>query len=139
MNDFSLDELSVGMTAQLTAVMDAARFDSFRKLMGDENPLHSDREYAVSQGYPDRVCYGMLTASLLSALAGVYLPGKRSLIHSVEINITKPVILNDTLTVEGTIKEIDDTFGFITVGVKIFNQHGEKVLRGKMIIGVSKS
>lgn len=138
MNDYRLNDIFVGMKESFTAVMDEVRFDRFRELTGDENPLHCDREYAVEHGYKDRVCYGMLTASLLSALAGVYLPGRRSLIHSVEVNMTKPVILNDVLTVEGTVKEIDGTFGFINVRVNIFNQHGEKVMRGKIIVGVSE-
>jgi 3-hydroxybutyryl-CoA dehydratase len=138
MNHYRFNDIFVGMKESFTAVMDEERFDAFRALTGDENPLHCDREYAMSHGYPDRICYGMLTASLLSTLAGVYLPGQRSLIHSVAVNMTKPVILNDVLTVEGIVKDMDETFRFIHIKVNIFNQHGEKVMRGKMIVGVSE-
>ncbi|MBQ9091319.1 MAG: hypothetical protein IJY52_03500, partial [Anaerotignum sp.] len=48
----------------------------FLAITGDINPLHNDQEFAQKQGHPDKVAFGMLTASFLSTLAGVYLPGR---------------------------------------------------------------
>ena len=78
----------------------------------------------------------MLTASFMSAAAGMYLPGKRSLIHKVEAEFPKPVYVGDTLLVEGKITEKDDAFRLIYLKIVIKNGQGEKVLRGKMRIQV---
>ena len=77
----------------------------------------------------------MLTASFLSTLVGVYLPGERSLIHSVETKFTKPVYIGDVLNVCGEVVEINDTVKQIVLKVEIRNQYEEKVLRGKMKVG----
>ena len=82
------------------------------------------------------MAFGMLTASFLSTLAGVYLPGKNSLIHEVEVKFAKPVYPGDTLKVTGNVSEKNDTFRLFWMKVTITNQKGEKVLRGKMRVGV---
>lgn len=105
-------------------------------MTSDDNPLHTSNEYAVAHGYSGKVCYGLLTASMLSTLAGVYLPGEKSLIHSVNINFVKLVLENEQLTVKGTVTAKNDTFQYITLKVEIFSENAGKVLRGVMTIGV---
>ena len=79
-----------------------------------------------------------LTSSFLSTLAGVYLPGKYSLIRSVNVKFPKPVMIGDELTVTGEVTEMNDEFRFFTLKISIRDQHGDKVCRGKMEIGVLK-
>ena len=109
---------------------------SFCTMTGDINPLHNDEDYALSKGHTGRVVYGMLTGSLLSTLAGVYLPGKNSLIQEVKIKFAKPVYIGDTLTVEGVVEEKHDVFSLIVLKVSVKNQNKEKVLRASMRVGV---
>ncbi|HAG68435.1 MAG TPA: dehydratase [Lachnospiraceae bacterium] len=137
MNDYSYEDISVGQRASFKAVPGEAELAAFMRITGDVNPLHGDEDYAIRQGYKGRVAYGMLTASYLSTLAGVYLPGERSLIHSVEVRFEAPVYAGDELTISGEVTEKNDTFRFITVKVLIRNQDNKKVLKGKMQIGVS--
>ena len=137
MNCYEWQDLSVGMEEHFQVEITTSMLDSFRELTGDVNPLHEDGEYAKSKGYPDRVAYGMLTASFLSTLAGVYLPGEKSLIHSVESKFVKPVFPGDVLKVSGTVTDLDERFQILHVKVVIFNQKGEKVLRGSMQMGVN--
>lgn len=77
----------------------------------------------------------MLTASLYSTLAGVYLPGKYSLIHSIDnISFKKPVYAGDTLTITGTVKEKQEDLNLILVSVKIMNQNQKLVSKAEMKI-----
>ena len=136
MNHYTWQDLSSGMEEHFTIVVTDAMIGQFKEITGDNNPLHCDERYAAGKGYSGRVVYGMLTASFLSTLAGVYLPGEKSLIHSVESKFLKPVFLGDKLTISGVIDEMDDRFRIIRVKALICNQRGEKVLRGSMQIGV---
>lgn len=136
MNHYSYEELSVGMTESFQAAVEPEMMDMFRRITGDDNPLHSDEAFARSMGYPGRVAYGMLTASFLSTLAGVYLPGENSLILETDVKFARAVFPGDRLTVKGTVKEKNDTFSFIVLKVEITNQDGEKVVRGTMKVGV---
>ena len=135
MNHYSISDLSIGHKESFTTEITSEMFDKFREITGDINPLHNDESFAKCLGYRGGVAFGMLTASFLSTLAGVYLPGERSLIHSVETKFTKPVYIGDLLNISGEVVEIHETVGQIVLKVEIKNQNGEKVLRGKMKVG----
>lgn len=135
-NNYKFNEISIGQSEHFHVEITQEMMTTFENLTGDINPLHTDIEYAKSMNYKEKVVYGMLTSSMVSTLAGVYLPGKYSLIHQVEINFINPVYIGDILKIQGTVKTMDERFHTITLKIDIFNQDGKKVTRGKMRIGV---
>lgn len=132
MNNYKFEELNVGMTESFKVTITEAMLEAFKGITGDVNPLHNDEEFAKAKGHPGRVAYGMLTASFLSTLAGVYIPGERSLIQQVETKFAKPVYIGDELTVTGEITELVESVQRLELKVTITNQDGKKVLRGTM-------
>lgn len=138
MNHYTLSELAVGQTESFTVTVTQEMMEDFYRLTGDDSPIHRSEEYAAGRGYPGRVVYGMLGASFFSTLAGVYLPGEHCLLHGVEAKFARPVFIGDTLTVKGTVTEVNDTFQEITVRAEIFNQEGKKVTRGLYRAGLAR-
>ena len=138
MNTYTFDEIQIGHKESFSVTITEAERDKFRDITGDINPLHNDEEYAKSLGHDKCVVFGMLSASYLSTLAGVYLPGKNSLIQKIEVNFRKPVYIGDTLTISGEVTEKSETFKFIEIKVEIKNQDGVKVVKGKMEIAVAE-
>ncbi|MBR5765684.1 MAG: MaoC family dehydratase [Lachnospiraceae bacterium] len=136
MNTYTYEEIEIGHRETFTVTVTEADMDKFREITGDVNPLHKDADYAKDHGHKDRVVFGMLTASYLSTLAGVYLPGEHSLIHSVDVKFEGAVYPGDELTVEGTVSEKNDTFNLIVIKVIIRNKDGKKVCKAKMQVGV---
>lgn len=136
MNHYQFKDIYVGLKEEFQVTITKEMLAQFRQMTGDVNPLHTEEDFAKAKGYETNVAYGMLTASFLSTLAGVYLPGERSLIHSVESKFTKPVYVGDTLTISGQVTECNEMFSVFTMKTTIVNQNGEKVLRGKMQVGV---
>ncbi len=136
MNDFSYDDLAVGQMATFSRTVTGEMMEAFRRLSGDENPLHNDVEFAVERGFSGRVVYGMLTASLYSALAGVYLPGKRCLLQSVYTDFLHPVFIGETLTITGKIVEKHDSVRQVIIKATIRNTEGKRVSRAKIEAGV---
>lgn len=138
MNSYTLQTISVGLSETFSTTVTAEKMELFYKLTADDSPIHRDAAYAKARGYAGRVVYGMLCGSLFSTLAGVYLPGEHCLLHSVECKFVKPVFIGDTLTVTGTVSEINTVFGEITIKASITNQNGIKVTRGILKAGVAK-
>lgn len=138
MNTYTFDQIPVGHTESFPAHLGPEEMDLFARITGDVNPLHTDPGYARSRGYADRVAYGMLTSAYLSTLAGMYLPGERSLLQEVEVKFVKPVIPGDgvDLTVTGIVTEKHELFRRLTVKVAITGEDGTKYLRGTMKVGV---
>lgn len=136
MKHYQYDEIKVGMEEKFQIEITDQMLDVFCTLTGDENPLHCDEEYAKEKGKKGRVAYGMLTASFLSTLAGMYLPGEKSLIQSVEVKFLKPVYIGDVLEIKGVVEEKHDVFQRIELKVTATRNGTEKVLKGKMKIGI---
>lgn len=138
MNHYTFQDLAVGQTASFTHTVTEEDMALFCRLTGDVSPIHMDADYAAGRGYPGRVVYGMLGASLFSTLAGVYLPGEHCLLHSVDAKFAKPVFIGDTLTVTGEVMELDDTFSEVTVKATVTNGAGKRVIRGSYKAGLAK-
>lgn len=142
MREYTYDEITVGQIESFTVTMTTEMEDAFRRMTGDENPLHRDDAYSceVSHGrFSSHVSFGMLTASFYSTLAGMYLPGKYSLIHSLEhLDFKKPVFAGDVLTVTGTVREKQDGLKLILVDAVIKNQNGKVVSKAGIKVLVQK-
>lgn len=142
MNSYTFAEITVGTKETFTRKITPEMEERFREISGDENPLHEDDGFAqeIGQGkFPGHVTFGMLTASFYSAMAGVYLPGKYSLIHSFEeLSFLKPVFAGDILTVTGEVFEKEEAFGMIRIKAVIRNQEDKVVSRAKMKVLVMK-
>ncbi|MCM1385931.1 MAG: MaoC family dehydratase [Bacillus sp. (in: Bacteria)] len=136
MKEYSYDIVEVGMEESFQVTVTEEMMEKFMSITGDENPLHTDAAYARSRNYEDKVVYGMLTASFYSTLAGMYLPGKYSLIHSMDNKFLRPVYVGDTLTVSGTVKEKEDAYRMLMLNLLIQNQRGDKIAKGTMQIKV---
>jgi len=101
MNNYCFSDISIGMKESFQKEITAEMEDMFRQISGDENPLHRLDDFAVkisNNRFSKHVSFGMLTASLFSTMAGVYLPGENSLIHSFdEISFLHPVYAGDLM------------------------------------------
>lgn len=137
MNHYTIADMRVGMTAEFTATVTEEKMALFHALTGDCNPLHMDEAYAKAKGYPGRVVYGGLCASLYSTLAGVYLPGEHCLLHGIDSKYRKPVFIGDTLTVRGEVTEVSEGLRRILVKATIRNQHGVLVGSATLYAGLS--
>lgn len=142
MNEYTLSEIQVGMKASFQREITLDMENRFREISGDENPLHQDDAFAgeISGGkFQSHVAFGMLTASLYSTIAGMYLPGKYSLIHSLEeLSFMKPVFVGDVLTVSAEVVDKDEALRLIRLKVTIKNQDNKSVSRAKMKVLVMK-
>lgn len=142
MNEYTFAEISPGMKASFGKEITLEMENGFREISGDDNPLHRDDEFAREAGggkFPGHAVFGMLTASFYSTMAGMYLPGKYSLIHSFdEISFLKPVFVGDKLTITGEVTGKEETLNLIHLKVTIRNQNNKLVSRARMKILVLK-
>lgn len=130
MNEYEFSDLKIGQTESFEVTITKEMENVFRMLTGDSNPLHRDDEYAKQMGngkFEGHVCFGMLTASFYSTLAGVHLPGKYSLIHSLDIKFQKPVYAGDNLIVTGKITDKQDGLNLVQMKAEIKNQKSQIV------------
>lgn len=140
MNEYLFSQIALGQKESFQVLITADMEDLFRIITGDNNPLHQDDSFAISMGlFKSHVSFGMLTASFYSTLAGMYLPGKYSLIHSFDkLSFLKPVFIGDLLTITGEVIDKVDSLKLISLNVNIKNQNNKIVSKAKMKVLVLK-
>lgn len=90
----------------------------FAKKSGDYNPLHVDDVYASNTEFKSCVLHGAFSAGLVSRMAGMYLPGKECLLHSIKLKFIRPIITPVEVVVSGHITRDDGVNGSVDVEIR---------------------
>ena len=138
MNEYTYEEIKTGLEESFEKKITKEDILKFSEITGDKNPLHLDEEYAKTTPFKKNIVYGMFPVSLFSTLAGMYLPGRYSLILSSESYIKKPCFEGDILKISGKVDKKIDAGKLIILKIEIKNQENEKIIEGKMIVQVLK-
>ena len=80
----------------------------FATLTGDHNPIHLSDHYARKTKFGDRIAHGLYTASLISAVLGMRLPGPGAVYLSQTLNFRAPVKIGDVVNVSVEVAEMTD-------------------------------
>jgi 3-hydroxybutyryl-CoA dehydratase len=130
----TVQELEIGAEAYFAKTMTETDMMLFAGITGDLNQLPTNEEFAKKTRYGTRVAHGMLTASFISNLIGMKLPGFGSVMRSVKFRFTAPVFLNDTVEIGVRVVEIDTAGNQASFTCWGTNQRGEKVLEGSCVV-----
>jgi acyl dehydratase len=108
----------------------------FIEITGDVNPLHVDEAFAARTRFGRRVLHGMLTASILSTMVGMLLPGTGAIYRSQTIRFLLPVHIGETVTAHFVVKSVDRRTHRLTIDSWIENEAGQRVLEGECEAGL---
>ena len=129
MKRYVFDDLRIGMSTQFKRKIDGKIISGFAQVSGDFNPLHIDADYARRSGFRDQVVHGMLCSSLFSELVGVHLPGEHCLLTDILVVFSKPVFVNDEVTIDGSITQLSPALKSAKIDAMITNQNSEVCVR----------
>jgi 3-hydroxybutyryl-CoA dehydratase len=135
--ELNYSEIEIGQVVKFTTTITAEKVAKFIDITADYSPIHVDDEYAQKRGYLQKVAHGMLTASYISTLAGMYLPGKNCILLTTSVQFSSPVYAEDELEITGTVTEKNDALKVLKVQVDVKNQDDKKVLRGSFLAKVT--
>ena len=138
MNEYRFEDLKIGQEESFSVTVTEEMMKEFLDLSGDTNPLHNDEEFAIAQGYQNKVVYGLLSTAFISRLVGVYLPGKYCLLQGIDVKYAKPVYVGEILIVKGEVAELHESVQRAVIQVTIQNQDEKKVVKGKAEVGFLK-
>jgi 3-hydroxybutyryl-CoA dehydratase len=95
-----------------------------------------DEKYCQSIGLNQVIVHGLFTASAVSRLVGMNLPGKHAKLLQVNLSWPRPVHVGDEIKVMGIVQEISESTKTMILKISGNNQKNEKVLKGSVIVGV---
>lgn len=111
----------------------------FIEITGDTNPLHVDDEFAAGTRFGRRILHGMLTASLLSTMVGMLLPGTGAIYRSQTIRFLLPVYVGDTVTAHFVVRSVDRAKHRLEIDAWIENEAGDHVIEGTCEAGLLRA
>ena len=94
-SEYTFDEINIGLTKEFQVTITESMVKNFADISGDFSPIHMDDNYAKSTTFGKKVVHGMLLASFLSRVDGMYLPGKHGLYFSQNIEFRNPCFIGD--------------------------------------------
>lgn len=114
----------VGEKAAFTRTLTEADAALFIGVTWDLNPFHTDDTYTAQTQFARRIVPGLLTASLLTHLGGLW----AFLATDMSFEFLAPVYVGDTVTAEAEIVAVSER-GRVQLAGRVVNTTGQDVLR----------
>ena len=125
---------AVGDRATRTMAVGDEQIEAFARLSGDRNPVHFDDAFARSIGFDGRIAHGAVTASLLSAVLGMDLPGPGSVFLEQRVRFLEPVRPGDTITATLEVAKVRADKPVISLAATVTRQDGVTVADGELVV-----
>ena len=124
----------VGDRAERSMNVTDEHIETFARLSGDRNPVHFDDAFARRIGFEGHIAHGAVTASLLSAVLGMDLPGPGSVFLEQRVRFLTPVRPGDTIVASLEVTRVREDKPIVTLGATVTNAHGVRVAEGELVV-----
>ena len=104
---YYIEDLKPGMSESLSKTVTERDIQLFGEVSGDKNPVHFDEEYAKATMFKGRIAHGMLSASYISTVLGMQMPGPGTIFMSATVRFKAPVRIGDTVITTCTVREVN--------------------------------
>jgi acyl dehydratase len=123
------EQIDVGQLFETSESFGYQAMDAFAALSGDRSVIHANSEIARESGFPDRLQYGFLLASLLSRIVGVNF--HRAVCAAVSLDFMKPVPAQARVEVAAKVTQVQRAMRSIVLAITMSSE-GITVVRGKL-------
>ncbi len=128
------DELQIGDSASFTKTLSEADIYLFAGITGDLNPAHVDAVSAAGGMFKQRIAHGMLSASFISTVLAMRLPGPGTIYVGQDLQFRGPVFIGDTITARVECTEKLEQRKWAKFKTTVTNQDGKLVVAGEATV-----
>lgn len=122
----------VGQKATFSKTIEPFDVYEFAGISGDFNPAHLNEIYGNKSMFKQRIAHGMIIAGLISGALTMKTPGAGTVVKKQSVAFKKPVLFNDTITVNlEVLEKTEDTARIATICT---NQNNEEVVTGEVTV-----
>ena len=108
------EDISIGQSAEFAKTVTVADILGFAEISGDRNPVHLDEDFAKATSFRGRIAHGLLSASFISTVFGMYLPGPGCVYIAQSLRFKRPVRIGDLVTARCEVTGLDPVKRFVT-------------------------
>lgn len=128
------DQLQIGDSASFTKTLSETDIYLFAGITGDLNPAHVDAVSAAEGMFKQRIAHGMLSASFISTVLAMHLPGPGTIYVGQNLQFRGPVFIGDTVTARVECTEKMEQRKWAKFKTTVTNQDGKLVVDGEATV-----
>ena len=132
------EDIKIGQHAEYVRTVTSEDIEMFGQVSGDYNPLHFNEDWAKTTMFKGRIAHGILTATYVSTVIGMKLPGPGTIYISQNMKFRRPVRIGDTITARVEVISKNDEKEFLTLKTACINQEDKVVLDGEAVVTLMK-
>ena len=136
LHGFFIEDLKLNQTDEMERKVTEGDIDDFAKLTGDDNPVHTNLDFAKKTIFKQKVAHGFLSASFISTLIATKLPGPGSIYLSQNLKFLAPVFIDDLVRVKVTVQEIVYEKKKVKLQTECFKNE-KKIISGEAVVLVN--
>lgn len=121
-------DFKVGQTESIVREITQEKITAFADAIDDHDPIHTDPEYAKTTIYGRCITHGVYLDCAISAMLSELVRG--GIDAKMTVKYTAPVFAGDTITVTGTVREVNVERNRIYIDTLCTNQDGVVVEKG---------
>lgn len=136
--DLAYSEITEGLETSRAYVISSEVYEGFLGLFDDRSPIHVDATYARERGFSGPVMHGAILNGFVSHFVGMVLPGRRSLLLSVDLRYGAPSHLGDEMRLTARVTQKVDAQRVVVLTLAIDNvTRGTRAATGRAQVRVS--
>jgi len=120
-------EIHRGDTVRISRTFTEDEIGEFGRVTRDYNPVHFEERWWKQKGFTGRIMHGLLVGSMLCEPGGQW----ACLATGMSFRFKQPVYPGDTVTLEMTIRELDENL-HARADCVLTNQHGQTVMTAEL-------
>jgi len=128
------EDIRIGQHAEYVRTVTSEDIEMFGQVSGDYNPLHFNEDWAKTTMFKGRIAHGILTATYVSTVIGMKLPGPGTIYLSQSMKFRRPVRIGDTITARVEVIDKNDERELLTLKTVCINQEDKVVLDGDAVV-----
>ena len=136
LHGFFIEDLKINQTAEYTKTVTENDIKTFAEVSGDDNPVHTNEEFAKRTIFKKKIAHGFLTASFISTVIATKLPGPGSIYINQSLKFLAPVYIDEEISVNVVVLEINMEKKRVKLLTECFKSE-KKILTGEAEILVN--
>lgn len=108
----------------------------FAEVVGDQNPVHIDADFAEKSFFKKRIVHGAFLSGLISKVLGMDFPGQGTIYISQNAVFKRPVYVDTTVKVEVKVTEVLTEKRRLVLDTIVLNENSEVCLAGSATVWI---
>jgi 3-hydroxybutyryl-CoA dehydratase len=129
----TFEQLQIGDSAEFIKTISETDIYLFAGITGDMNPAHVNAVAAAEGVFKQRIAHGMLSASFISTVLAMQLPGPGTIYVGQNLQFRGPVFIGDTVTARVECTEKTER-GWAKFKTTVTNQEDKLVVDGEATV-----